>query len=190
NLPDIVQVSTPSYNGTHVDGWHGAVRSMVEQLCTEKAENDGHINILPNMVSCEDVRHLFDICEDFGLKATILPDISETLDGPALEDYMKIPATIELGRCVPAKSGGSSLAERFGVANHRIGLPMGLRESDIFFETLEAISGKEMPARYERERGRLIDAYVDGHKYVFGKRAVVYGEEDLVTGLCAFLAEI
>ncbi|WP_321405162.1 nitrogenase iron-molybdenum cofactor biosynthesis protein NifN [Maridesulfovibrio sp.] len=206
DLPEIVQVSTPSYNGTHMDGWHGAVRSMVEQLCTEKAENDGHVNILPNMVSCEDVRHLFDICEDFGLKATILPDISETLDGPALEDYMKIPvggtpvedikkmsgasATIELGRCVPAKSGGASLEERFGVTNHRIGLPMGLRESDKFFETLESISGTDMPARYERERGRLIDAYVDGHKYVFGKRAVVYGEEDLVTGLCAFLAEI
>ena len=40
------------------------------------------------------------------------------------------------------------------------------------------------------ERGRLIDAFVDGHKYIFGKRAVVYGEEDLVVGLAAFLAEI
>ena len=40
------------------------------------------------------------------------------------------------------------------------------------------------------ERGRLIDAYVDGHKYVSGKRAVVYGEEDLVVGLAALLAEI
>jgi nitrogenase molybdenum-iron protein NifN len=36
----------------------------------------------------------------------------------------------------------------------------------------------------------LIDAYVDGHKYLFDKRAVVYGEEDLVIGLTAFLAEI
>jgi nitrogenase molybdenum-iron protein NifN len=35
-----------------------------------------------------------------------------------------------------------------------------------------------------------VDALVDGHKYVSGKRAVVYGEEDLVVGLCAFLAEI
>jgi nitrogenase molybdenum-iron protein NifN len=31
---------------------------------------------------------------------------------------------------------------------------------------------------------------VDGHKYIFGKRAVVFGEEDLVVGLAAFLAEI
>ena len=206
DLPEVVRVSTPSYNGTHTDGWHGAVRSLVEQLCTEKAADNGGVNILPNMVSCEDVRHLKDICADFGVPATILPDISETLDGPALEDYVKIPSggttikeikamsgargTIEFGRCLPENTGGTSLEKAFGVKNHRIGLPMGLRESDRFFEALEDISGTCLPRRYELERGRLVDAYVDGHKYVFGKRAVVYGEEDLVAGLCSFLAEI
>ncbi len=206
NLPDVVHVSTPSYNGTHLDGWHGAVRSLVEQLCVEKCEDTGRVNILPNMVSCEDIRHLHDICRDFGIEATILPDISETLDGPALEDYVKIPSggtpikhikemsgscgTIEFGRCLPKETGGTSLEKAFGVTNRRIGLPMGLRESDRFMEALEELTGKSMPRRYELERGRLIDAYVDGHKYIFGKRAVVYGEEDLVVGLCAFLAEI
>lgn len=206
DLPELVQVSTPSYNGTHTDGWHGAVRSIVEQICTEKAEPAERVNILPNMVSCEDIRHLKDICRDFGIDATILPDISETLDGPALEDYVKIPsggtpiseikamsgskATIEFGRCLPKATGGTSLEKTFGVKNHRIGLPMGIRESDRFYEALEEVSGTAMPRRHELERGRLVDAYVDGHKYVFGKRAVVYGEEDLVVGLCAFLAEI
>ena len=206
DLPDLVNVATPSYSGTHMDGWHGAVRSLVEQLCIAKAPDAHRVNILPSLVSCEDVRHLYDICRDFGIDATILPDISETLDGPALEDYVKVPsggtpvnaikemsgsrATIEFGRCLPKITGGTSLEGRFGVADHRMGLPMGLRESDCFFETLEAVSGTPMPRRYELERGRLIDAYVDGHKYVFGKRAVVYGEEDLVVGLCAFLAEI
>jgi len=206
DLPELVEVSTPSYNGTHTDGFHGAVRSMVEQLCTEKAEEKHCVNILPNMVSCEDIRHLKDICRDFAIDATILPDISETLDGPALEDYVKIPsggtpleairtmsgskATLEFGRCLPKVTGGSALEDAHGVPNHQIGLPIGLRESDRFFETLESVSGKSLPRRYELERGRLVDAYVDGHKYVFGKRAVVYGEEDFVVGLCAFLAEI
>ena len=206
DLPEIVRVSTPSYNGTHTDGWHGAVRSLVEQLCTAKVEDHGGVNILPNMVSCADVRHLRDICDHFGVAATILPDISETLDGPALEDYIKIPAggtpisdikamsgaraTLEFGRCLPAATGGTSLEKAFGVENRRLGLPMGLRESDALFNALEEISGTPLPRRYELERGRLLDAYVDGHKYVFGKRAVVYGEEDLVVGLCSFLAEI
>ena len=205
-LPEVVEVSTPSYNGTHTDGWHGAVRSIAEQICTEKVDDNGSVNILPNMVSCEDIRHLKDICRDFDIPATILPDISETLDGPTLEDYVKIPSggttveeirgmsgakgTIEFGRCLPKLTGGLSLEETFGVPNRRIGLPMGLRESDDFFNAMEDVSGNPMPRRYELERGRLVDAFVDGHKYVFGKRAVVYGEEDFVAGLCSFLSEI
>jgi len=42
----------------------------------------------------------------------------------------------------------------------------------------------------KRERGRLIDSYIDGHKYVFERQAIVYGEEDLVIGLTSFLCEI
>ena len=34
-----------------------------------------------------------------------------------------------------------------------------------------------------------MDAYVDGHKYLFGKRAIVIGDEDMVVGLASFLAE-
>jgi nitrogenase molybdenum-iron protein NifN len=47
-----------------------------------------------------------------------------------------------------------------------------------------------MPAWLEKERGRLLDAYADGHKYVFGKRVAVYGDPELVAGLAGFLAEI
>jgi nitrogenase molybdenum-iron protein NifN len=35
-----------------------------------------------------------------------------------------------------------------------------------------------------------VDSWVDGHKYVFAKRAVVYGEEDFVVGMASFLCEI
>ena len=36
----------------------------------------------------------------------------------------------------------------------------------------------------------MLDSFVDAHKYLFGKRAVVFGEEDLVAGIVALLAEI
>jgi nitrogenase molybdenum-iron protein NifN len=52
------------------------------------------------------------------------------------------------------------------------------------------LSGRPTPQKHAQERGRLVDSYVDAHKYVFGRRAVVYGEEDLVVGIAAFLAEI
>lgn len=47
-----------------------------------------------------------------------------------------------------------------------------------------------MPEKYEDERRRLVDAYADGHKYIFGRKAMLYGEEDLVISMAAFLREI
>ena len=100
-------------------------------------------------------------------------------------------ATLEFGRTLFAQeTAGQYLEQNFGVPRQPLGMPLGLRESDRFFEVLQELAGCATPGRHALERGRLIDAYVDGHKYIFNKRAVVYGEEDLVVGLAAFLAEI
>jgi len=100
-------------------------------------------------------------------------------------------ATIEFGRTIPTVlSGGEYLQDSHGVPLHRLGLPVGIGETDRFFQVLENLSGKKTPEKYAGERGRLVDAYVDGHKYISGKKAVVYGEEDLVVGLVSFLCEI
>ena len=204
--PDLVAVSTPSYSGTHMEGFHGAVKAVVAQLAEEADPHKG-IALFPGFVSPADIRHLKELLDDFGLQGTILPDISVTLDGPALKEYENLPsggtpipeiramggsrAAIEFGRTLLGQqTGGKLLEEKFGLPLHSLGMPIGLRESDRFFELLEELSGREMPEKHVLERGRLIDAYVDGHKYIFGKRAIVYGEEDLVVGLTAFLAEI
>ncbi len=71
-----------------------------------------------------------------------------------------------------------------------LGLPVGIRATDALFDRLARLSGRPVPARHQAERGRLVDAYIDGHKYLFGKRAVVFGDEDLVAGLAEFLLEI
>jgi nitrogenase molybdenum-iron protein NifN len=209
DLPTLVNVSTPSYSGTHMEGFHATVRAAIDQLATEDRDTGSKtVNLLPGLCSPADIRYLKEILQDFGICGTILPDISETLDAPAQLDYEKLPeggtplteiqrmgssqATIELGQVLSRShsTGGQLLQERFHVPLHSIGMPIGLRECDRFFDVLEEVSGCPTPRKHELERGRLVDAYVDGHKYVFGKRAVVYGEEDLVVGLTAFLAEI
>ena len=203
-LPTLVHVATPSYAGTHMEGFHAAIRAVVAQL-SEGGPLTGAINLLPGFVSSADYRLLRQIMADFGLDGSMLPDLSETMDGPALVTYEKIQgggtplaairamgrsrATIEFGPTLAA-TGGTVLAEKFGVPHHRLGMPVGIRETDAFFHLLEELSGRPTPEKYAKERGRLVDAYVDGHKYVFGKRAVVYGEEDMIVGLCSFLAEI
>jgi nitrogenase molybdenum-iron protein NifN len=206
DTPALVHISTPSYRGTHRDGFHAAVRAVVGGLAEDGARAD-HINVFPGMISPADLRYLKEIFDDFGAAIVLLPDYSETLDGPAAAHYQKIPAggtslaairstgcaqaTLELGRTIGASaSAGALLSERFGVRCHRLGLPIGVRETDRLFEVVETLTGRATPQRHQLERGRLIDSYVDGHKYLFGKRAVVYGEEDLVVGLAAFLSEV
>jgi nitrogenase molybdenum-iron protein NifN len=82
------------------------------------------------------------------------------------------------------------LCERFGVPQHRLSLPIGVASSDALFGVLETLSGRATPAKHADERGRLIDAFVDGHKYLFDRRAVVFGEEDLVVGVVGLLREL
>ena len=65
-LPAIVTVSTPSYCGTHMEGFHAAVKAVVEQMA-EGGEPTGAVNLLPGFVSPADIRYLKEILADFGL---------------------------------------------------------------------------------------------------------------------------
>ena len=205
--PEIVSVSTPSYSGTHIDGFHAAVRSLVDSIAVKRNQKTEHINIFPGMLSPADLRYLKEICNDFKTDYVMLPDYSDTFDGPMWQEYQKIPeggttteqisamgeaiANMEFGRILAGEeSAGKLLNDRFKIPCYSLGLPIGVNETDRFFDALEAITGRSTPEKHVKERDRLIDAYADGHKYVFESRAVVYGEEDLVVGLASFLSEI
>lgn len=203
--PLVVNVSTPSYSGTHMEGFTAAVKEIVDQL-TIDSEPNGTINLFSGFISTADIRYLKNVCNDFNINATLIPDYSDTLDGPALNDYPLIPeggtsleairnmggakSSVEFGWTLPRETGGKVLEAKFKTPLHQIGLPIGIRASDTFFELLKELSDREIPGKYVAARGRLIDSMVDGHKYIFGKRAVIYGEEDLVIGLTSFLVEI
>ncbi len=201
----IVRVSTPSYQGTHIDGFHAAVAELVAQL-SEGGPPRMCVNLFPGMVSPADLRHLKEIFASFDLPLALLPDYSETMDGETWTEYQPLQAggtpidqirgmgghraSIEFGTVLSERSAGTILRDSFSVPNTRLPLPIGMAATDDFFDILSDLATKPVPESHSRERGRLLDAYIDGHKYVFGKKAVVYGEEDLVIALTKFLCEI
>jgi nitrogenase molybdenum-iron protein NifN len=206
DIPPIIYASTPSYSGTHMEGFRSALRAIVDTLASSAAPKGG-INVISSLLSSEDIRHIREILDSFETGYTLLPDYSETLDGESWESYQKIPkggttlasiksmgssfATIELGSAVkPEKSAAHLLFDRFGVEAVSIGLPIGIDMCDTFFGALERITGRHMHGRFANERGRLVDAYIDAHKYLFGARAVVYGEADFVSAISSFLSEV
>jgi nitrogenase molybdenum-iron protein NifN len=219
NLPEMFYASTPSYQGTHCEGFHEATLAAVKALACGDGNIGKHINLFCNFVSPADIRRLKEIVSDFGIDATIFPDYSDTLDGVSWDEYQRIPAggtsiealrrcgramlSVELGyilnrggyngrirNSVVKQSAGEYLRDKFDVPCKSTGLPVGIRETDRFFDILSAVSGRPVPQKYAGQRGRLLDLYIDGHKYVSGKKVVVYGEEDLVVALTAFVVEI
>ena len=201
-----VQVNTPSYTGTHLDGYYATVCSLVAHLA-EGGPATETVNLFPALVSPEDLRWLRRVTGLFGLDPCLLPDYSDTLDGGQWTEYRRLPpggtslaqirasgraaASLELGWSQARReTAGSYLNREFGIPCHCLGLPIGLEATDAFLAVLARVSGRPLPEQLEAERARLLDAYVDAHKVLAGQRAVVFGDEDLAIALALFLAEI
>lgn len=206
NTPPIVHVSTPSYQGTHIDGFRRTVCALVNRFA-EHNEARKWITFFPGMVSPADLRYLKKISASFNMPYSLLPDYSETLDGGIWDEYQKIPeggttieeiiasgsscASIEFGASANGElSAGRLLEEKCGVPAYNVPFPLGVEANDRFFEVLEKIAETPVPEEYKRERQTLIDAYVDGHKFVTGKKAAIFGDEDFVVALTRFCTEI
>lgn len=217
-LPHFVTASTPSYQGSHADGFHEAVLGAISALA-KPGKKGNHINLFPGMFSPADLRYLKSVMKEYNTDYVLLPDYSETLDGSSWSEYKRIPdggtslteiertgsaqASIQFGKVFNRAgvsnlkkgqdsftTGANFLETNYDVPSITLPWPIGVEANDQFFRTLTELTGIEKPEFFEKERGRLIDAYADGHKYVFGKKAVLYGEEDLVLAIYQFLNEI
>ena len=159
------------------------------------------------LLSPADLRELKMVFKVFGLNAVLVSDYSDTLDGGPWSEHRLLPSggtpvadlrslrhadcSIELGSELPASfSGAAYLQASHGVARHSIGLPIGMRATDRFLNLLCEISGRPIPPPMVAERDRLLDSYVDAHKRIFGKKVLLYGDEDLRDALALFAEEI
>jgi nitrogenase molybdenum-iron protein NifN len=206
-MPELVPVSTPSYVGTHAEGFWHAARAVVESLA-ERTEYDSELmGICPGMVSPADIRHLHEILRAFHMRYILFPDYADTLDGGSWEDYMRLPpggtpltslrklgnagAVTSFTTCTPDSARpGRVLTDKFGIPAYDIPMPMGVAATDRFVAQLSGFAGMSVPTAIKAERARLVDAYVDGHKYTAGKRVAVFGDADFVVPMTAFLREI
>jgi nitrogenase molybdenum-iron protein NifN len=206
-MPALVSVSTPSYAGTHAEGFWCAVRAAADALAVRTEKDEALFGFCPGMVSPADLRHLHEILKAFHLRYVLFPDYSETLDGGLWEQYVKLPpggtpfsamrrlgdanGLISFSTCMPeAALPGPVLHRKFGIEDLRTALPIGVEATDRFFKLLSELAGLSVPAAFKAERARLVDAYVDGHKITAGKRVAVFGDADFVVSMTAFLREI
>jgi len=227
-IPEAISVATPSYSGSHSTGFHRTVLALVSSLAGTtgtEGRNGGEgvmgpgmdpgdpsarrdVNLFSGMISPADIRALRSWLKIYGLSGMILPDYSETLDGPAWREYQRISPggcgleeiraahrsllSLELSAVLAGEESAAVwLEEKYAVPAFRTPQPVGIRLSDALFSRLNELTGRQaLPAELEAQRGRLADSYADAHKYLFGRRAAVFGEKDHVLALAVFLEEI
>jgi nitrogenase cofactor biosynthesis protein NifB len=200
----LIPVNAPGYGGTHFEGyWHG-LKAILAGLDLDPRPHGG-LNVIVGPVSPADVRYLKDLLNQIVPNHTLFPDISDNLDGAFNPVYDRLPqkgtavsaiekmagasATIELSLFAPPdESPGLYLEKNFGVKLIKLAPPVGLTLGDAFFSALREL-GFAIPARVLEERGRLMDAMADSHKYAALGRAGVFGDPDFVHSISSLAAE-
>lgn len=205
----VVPVNTPDYVGCLESGYALAIESLIETLVPE-GESAGkrpkQVNVLASaMLTPGDIEAIKDWVEAFGLRAIVVPDIGDSLDGHLVEaetSSLTIGGTprseIEImGESAATLVVGPSLykaanilAKRTGVPDYRFEGLMGLDDCDAFTQALAEISGKPVPEKIERHRAQLQDAMVDCHFMIGFARVALAADPDLLGQQVRFMTSM
>ncbi len=203
----VVPVNTPDYAGSLETGFAQAVEAIIETLVPvsqHAGRRRRQVNVLANAsLTPGDLEVIRDWIEGFGLRAVMLPDLGDSLDGHLIEaEYTSLTLggtprdeIISMGESTATLVIGASLSRaadalrtRTGVPDYRFDHLMGLDACDLFTETLANIAGVAVPEKIERHRAQLQDAMVDAHFMTGFLRVALAAEPDLIAGMQALLA--
>lgn len=197
---------TPSFQGSHLNGYDAMLKGILVELAGEKApSHDGSINVVPGFDTYPgNLREIKRLLAVMGVPFRMLADNSDVVDAPNFGSYELYPeggttlkeaaeainarATVMLQRYPTLKTAEYIRGEweqEVVVAN-----PIGVGGTDAFLDEVSRISGLPVPRSLEIERGRAVDAMVDSHPYVYGKRFALVGDPDQLLGLISFLLEL
>ncbi|MBF0168036.1 MAG: nitrogenase iron-molybdenum cofactor biosynthesis protein NifN [Alphaproteobacteria bacterium] len=205
----LVFASTPDYVGGMEEGWAAAVTAMVETLAEPRRARSrrerGRINLLAGChLTPGDIEELRETIEAFGLSATVLPDLSGSLDGHVPEQYIsttfggtKVEDIAGMGNAGLTIAVGGHMLGAAQALHAKTGVPYvgfdrltGLGPCDHLVETLADYSGRPVPEKLRRQRSQLVDAMLDGHFFFGAKQVALAGEPDLMLALGTWLTEM
>jgi len=204
----LIDTSTPDFEGSFQDGWATAVTRMIEELVEiplQQTRLTRRINVLPGChITPGDIDELRDTFEAFSLEPIFLPDLSGSLDGhipaeftPTTLGGISVDQVQKMGSARWSIAIGEQMRGAAITLEHRTGVPYrlfdrltGLAANDELMGFLSKVSGVPVPQKYRRQRSQLVDAMLDGHFYLGGKRVAVAAEPDLLSTISHFLHEM
>ena len=201
----VIHVNTPSYVGTHVTGFAGMTKAMVDYFAQSNGNKIDQINIIPGYVEPSDMEEIKRIADMMGVRTVMFPDTSGVLNRPQTGKYEMFPkggvtvealktigdsmATIALGRLASGPAA-RALDTKCQVPCEILDLPIGFKATDRFVDTLRKTAGINVPDALNEERGQLLDIVTDMHQYFYGKKVALAGDPDQLIALTEFLVSI
>jgi nitrogenase molybdenum-cofactor synthesis protein NifE len=199
----VVWASTPDYCGSLQEGYAAAVEALVESLAEGGERIPDQVTVLPGAhLTPADVEEVKGIIEAFGFRVICVPDVANALDGhvdevvsplstggvpvEAIRLAGRSAATLYVGDSLHAAA--RSLQDRFGVPAFGINSVTGVAEVDHLVALLSALSGRPVPDALRRWRSRLMDAMLDSHYQLGGKKVALALEADALKAMTRFLA--
>ncbi len=201
----VIYASTPSYEGSHIQGFSNMMCAIINQLAVEAPAKNSKVALFPGWVEPGDCRELKQLAKAFGIDPILLPDQDNTMDTPMTGRYeyygnggTRIPdieqiggsrALIAMGHIGSAEPA-SLMMKKFKLPTELIPLPVGIAFTDRYVMALKGASGAEVPKELENERGRVVDLLLDSSPYSNGKKVAVYGDPDIVYGMTSLCLEM
>lgn len=201
----VIHCNTPSYVGSHVTGYANMVKAMVTYFAEPTEERLRTVNIACGWVEPSDMREIKRLCTEMDVKSILFPDTSDVFDAPMdgkarmypkggvtvaqLKKLGASSATIGLGP-VGAGPAALELDSRCKIPSHVLELPIGLKGTDRFIDTLRKVARVSVPSSIEDDRGRLVDLMSDMQQYFYNKRVALWGDPDQLVALTEFLADL
>lgn len=201
----VIHTNTPSFKGSHVTGFSNMVQSMVQYFAKRTGKKTDQINIIPGFVEPSDMTEIKRIASEMGVKGNLFPDTSGVVNSPMDGKFHMYPKggarveqiasagdssfTFALGRTA-SLAAARWLDTHCGVPFEVLDLPIGLRATDAFVDSLRKKAARTVSEGLVLERGQLVDTMADAHQYFYGKKAALVGDPDHLVSLAQFLTDI
>lgn len=201
----VLHCNTPSYVGSHVTGFSNMVKGMVDYFAERVETRQRVFNLIPGWVEPSDMRELKRMFGSMGLETILFPDTSGVLDAPATGEYKMYPAggttiaqlkatgasqcTFALGP-LASRAAATALESKCGVPFELLEIPIGVRATDRFLDTVRRTTRVPVSPALQEERGQLVDVISDMQQYFHQKRVALWGDPDQLVPLCEFLVDL
>lgn len=202
----VALANTPSFKGSHITGYDTMLKGLIDCLAVPRQEEkiNDRLYVVPGFDTYpSNLREYKRLLKVMGAPYTLLPDSSDVVDAPNLGTYQLYSGGTQITEMNEALNAGSFLLLQTystpttgkylagkAVPVETLFMPIGIKNTDKFIESVAKFTGKEVPEEITFERGLAVDAMTDDHPYLHGKKFALFGDPDILIGVVSFLLEM